>query len=91
MSCRIAGAASEDDGRQQEKDGSHPQTVRFEDVDFVQVALMKHVTLTGSRYAAELLEEWDTLRGRVVKVMPREYKKALAAEAMAHWRAASGV
>jgi glutamate synthase (NADPH/NADH) large chain len=55
--------------------------VEAEDIDFVQVALMKHVTLTGSRYAARLLEDWGTLQGRVVKVMPREYKKALAAEA----------
>ena len=51
-----------------------------EDVDFVQVALMKHVTSTGSRYAASLLERWGTLQQRVVKVMPREYKRALADE-----------
>ena len=55
--------------------------IEAEDIDFVQVALMKHVTLTGSRYAAKLLEEWGTLQARIVKVMPREYKKALAAEA----------
>src|SRR5688572_19904493 len=55
--------------------------VDAEDIDFVRVALMKHVTLAGSRYAAHLLEEWGTLQGRIVKVMPREYKKALAAEA----------
>ncbi|NOT27515.1 MAG: glutamate synthase large subunit [Acidobacteria bacterium] len=55
--------------------------VEAEDVDYVQVALMKHVTLTGSRYAARLLEEWATLQRRIVKVMPREYKRALAAEA----------
>ena len=52
-----------------------------EDVDYVQVALMKHVTMTGSRYAARLLEEWATLQRQMVKVMPREYKRALAAEA----------
>jgi glutamate synthase (ferredoxin) len=52
-----------------------------DDVDFVQVALMKHVTLTGSRYAARLLEDWATLQRRIVKVMPREYKRALAAQA----------
>ena len=52
-----------------------------EDVNFVQVALMKHVTLPGSRYAAGLLEKWSTLQARVVKVMPREYKRALADEA----------
>jgi glutamate synthase domain-containing protein 2/glutamate synthase domain-containing protein 3 len=52
-----------------------------EDVDYVQVALMKHVTMTGSRYAARLLEAWATLQRQMVKVMPREYKRALAAEA----------
>ena len=52
-----------------------------EDVSFVQVALMKHVTLTGSRYAAGLLERWASLQPRVVKIMPREYKRALADEA----------
>ena len=61
--------------------------VEAEDVDFVQVALMKHVTLTGSRYAARLLEDWATLQRRIVKVMPREYKKALAAEANRRGRA----
>ena len=55
--------------------------VDAEDVDFVQVALMKHVTSTGSRYAAGLLEQWAALQPRVVKVMPREYKRALADEA----------
>jgi len=39
------------------------------------------VTNTGSRYAASLLERWATLQPRVVKVMPREYKRALADEA----------
>ena len=55
--------------------------VEAEDRDFVQVALMKHVTLTGSRYAAHLLDAWETLQHRLVKVMPREYKRALADEA----------
>ena len=52
-----------------------------DDVDFVQVAMMKHVTLTGSRYAGHLLSDWASLQRRIVKVMPREYKKALAADA----------
>ncbi len=52
-----------------------------DDIDFVQVAMMKHVTLTGSRYAGHLLEDWTSLQRRFVKVMPREYKKALAADA----------
>ena len=52
-----------------------------DDVDFVQVAIMKHATLTGSRYAEALLHDWASLQRRIVKVMPREYKKALVAEA----------
>ena len=52
-----------------------------DDVDFVQVAMMKHVTLTGSRHAGHLLDDWASLQRRFVKVMPREYKKALAADA----------
>jgi len=55
--------------------------VDVDDISFVHAALIKHVTLTGSRYAARLLEEWPALQRRVVKVMPREYKRALAAEA----------
>ena len=55
--------------------------VDADDVDFVQVAVVKHVTLTGSRYAGHLLEDWATLQRRFVKVMPREYKKAMAADA----------
>jgi glutamate synthase (ferredoxin) len=52
-----------------------------DDLEFVHVMLMKHITFTGSRYAAQLLEDWPQLQRRIVKVMPREYKKALAAEA----------
>jgi len=55
--------------------------VESEDIDFVQVAIMKHVTYTGSRYAEQLLSNWASLQPHVVKVMPREYKRALAAEA----------
>jgi glutamate synthase (NADPH/NADH) large chain len=49
-----------------------------EDQNLVQVAIMKHVTLTGSRYAEGLLADWVNVQRRIVKVMPREYKRALA-------------
>ncbi len=52
-----------------------------DDLGFVHVMLMKHVTYTGSRHAARLLEDWPLLQRRIVKVMPREYKRALAADA----------
>jgi glutamate synthase (NADPH/NADH) large chain len=52
-----------------------------EDFEFVRVAIMKHVTYTGSRYAEALLTDPESLRHRMVKVMPREYKRALAEQA----------
>ena len=52
-----------------------------DDIDFLQVAIMKHVTLTGSRYAEQLLSDWAALQRQMVKVMPREYKRALAEQA----------
>jgi len=52
-----------------------------EDLDFVRVAIMKHLTYTGSRYAEGLLSDLDVVRRHMVKVMPREYKRALAEQA----------
>jgi glutamate synthase (ferredoxin) len=52
-----------------------------DDIDFLQVAIMKHVTLTGSIYAEQLLANWPALQRKIVKVMPREYKRALAEQA----------
>ena len=42
---------------------------------------MKHVAATGSAYAERLLADWASLQSRLVKVMPREYKRALAEQA----------
>jgi glutamate synthase domain-containing protein 3 len=52
-----------------------------DDIDFLRVAIVKHITLTGSRYAESLLDDPATLRRRFVKVMPREYKRALTEQA----------
>jgi glutamate synthase (ferredoxin) len=52
-----------------------------DDIDFVRVAIMKHATLTGSRYAESILADWGSLQRKFVKVMPRDYKRAIAAEA----------
>jgi glutamate synthase (ferredoxin) len=51
-----------------------------EDLEFIRVAIMKHVTYTRSHYAEGLLADASLLR-RIVKVMPREYKRALAEQA----------
>ena len=32
-----------------------------DDLDFVRVAIMKHATLTGSRYAESILADWQPL------------------------------
>src|SRR5690606_24312202 len=49
-----------------------------DEIDAVHVAILKHVKLTGSLYAERLLENWADVQRRMVKVMPREYKRALA-------------
>jgi glutamate synthase (ferredoxin) len=51
-----------------------------EDLEFIRVAIMKHVTYTRSHYAEGLLADTRILRS-IVKVMPREYKRALAEQA----------
>ena len=38
----------------------------------------KHAKLTGSRHAREILGNWANARSRFVKVMPHEYRRALA-------------
>jgi glutamate synthase domain-containing protein 3 len=55
-----------------------------EDIDFLRVAIMKHLTYTGSMYAEGLLSDFATVRRQMVKVMPREYKRALAEQARKH-------
>jgi len=52
--------------------------IESDDVDFLQVAIMTHVKLTGSRHAERVLAEWASMHRRFVKVMPRDYKRALA-------------
>jgi glutamate synthase (ferredoxin) len=55
--------------------------VAADEIDFLQDVIMKHVALTGSTYAERLLADWAALQRRMVKVMPREYKRALAEQA----------
>jgi glutamate synthase (NADPH/NADH) large chain len=48
------------------------------EIDLVQTLIMRHVVATGSAYAEGLLADWSSLQARLVKVMPRDYKRALA-------------
>jgi glutamate synthase domain-containing protein 3 len=53
------------------------------DDEFVRLLVTKHIQLTGSEYAARLLMDWTRTRRHLVKVMPRDYKRVLVAEASA--------
>ena len=57
----------------------------LEDADaaFVSDVITRHVRFTGSTYAADLLKRWARVLPQLVKVMPRDYKRVLVAEARA--------
>jgi glutamate synthase domain-containing protein 2/glutamate synthase domain-containing protein 1/glutamate synthase domain-containing protein 3 len=48
------------------------------DLDEVHALVAEHFERTGSRAAAALLDDWDAESARFAKVMPRDYKRALA-------------
>ena len=53
-----------------------------EDVDEVKTLIAEHAQRTGSLVARNVLASWDRVaRERFVKVMPRDYKRALAEQA----------
>jgi glutamate synthase (NADPH) large chain len=45
--------------------------------------IAEHAERTGSPVAQRVIDDWDASVGRFVKVMPRDYKRVLAAEARA--------
>ncbi|WP_427963901.1 glutamate synthase large subunit [Altererythrobacter sp.] len=49
------------------------------DADRLRILVERHKLHTGSAKAAELLDNWDAALGKFVKVMPRDYKRALEA------------
>jgi len=53
------------------------------DVQIVQGMLRNHLRFTGSTVAAGLLADWEMAKARFVKVIPRDYKRVLLAEARA--------
>ncbi len=50
-----------------------------EECEEVRQMIEKHVYYTRSPEGAEILREWEKAKARFVKVMPRDYKRALAA------------
>jgi glutamate synthase (ferredoxin) len=50
-----------------------------QEVEFVREHLRRHHKYTGSTVAERLLANWRGMQGKFVKVMPRDYKRVLAA------------
>ena len=50
-----------------------------EDAAFLRDLIERHLTETGSAVAARLLAGWPSALGRFAKVMPKDYKRVLAA------------
>jgi glutamate synthase domain-containing protein 3 len=59
------------------------ETIADDDDLLLQHLLARHGELTGSTVAQELLTQWNETRSQFVKVMPRDYKRVLQAEATA--------
>ena len=47
------------------------------DAERLRILIERHKLHTGSARATALLEDWDNALGRFVKVMPRDYARAL--------------
>jgi glutamate synthase (ferredoxin) len=54
-----------------------------DEIGLVRDLIRRHVEYTGSTYAGGILRDWVGMQGRFVKVMPRDYKRVLQAEARA--------
>jgi glutamate synthase domain-containing protein 3 len=59
------------------------ESLEREDADLVHGLLVRHVNYTGSSVAARLLADWEAAKAQFVKVIPRDYKRVLLAEAKA--------
>ena len=59
------------------------ETLDDDDEGLVRRLLARHAQLTGSTVARRVLDGWPSTRTQFVKVMPRDYKRVLAAEARA--------
>ena len=86
----------DEDGRPRQRpsgvlDNGMGDLMRF-DAQRLRILIERHLLLTGSARARELLEDWGTTVAAFVKVMPRDYRRALlelkAEEASARMAAA---
>jgi glutamate synthase (NADPH/NADH) large chain len=54
-----------------------------EDITLVRDLIRRHIEYTGSTYARGILQDWIGAQRRFAKVMPRDYRRVLEAEARA--------
>jgi glutamate synthase (NADPH/NADH) large chain len=54
-----------------------------EDETFVKALISEHVDETQSAIGKQLLDDWEAAVPRLSKVMPRDYKRVIAAQAKA--------
>jgi glutamate synthase (NADPH/NADH) large chain len=55
------------------------EPLRPDDAEFLRGVVERHLAETGSAVAARLLADWDSALPRFGRVMPKDYKRALAA------------
>ncbi len=55
-----------------------------EDAETIKDLLARHIRYTQSPVAARLLVEWDAVQPKFVKIIPKDYKRVLAAIKKAH-------
>jgi glutamate synthase (NADPH) large chain len=55
----------------------------LEDIELLQRLIRQHVDYTGSELGARMLVEWDAVLPSFVKIMPRDYRRVLQAQAKA--------
>ena len=64
----LAATEQADDGTRHREEADETQLKRM---------LTDHAALTGSERAAAILSNWETARGKFIKVFPNEYRRAL--------------
>jgi glutamate synthase (NADPH/NADH) large chain len=72
---------ADDPGRPRQRsvsvdDNGMGDALRF-DAERLKIVVERHLLFTGSSRARQLLDDWETALGHFVKVMPRDYKRAL--------------
>jgi len=49
------------------------------EIEEIRQLIVRHAQYTGSKRAAQVLAKWDAMAPKFVKVMPKDYKRVIAA------------